>query len=118
MKAAEKSVAKARAAAKQEKRKKTRMLKKASNLSATDLERIAVLKRTGLWDPSTSGPPQPDHMCTRPSTSLGSASSSAMALPAAHAIGLDAERTAAQRRGDDEAGEDSGCDMRDLEDDA
>ena len=117
MKAAQKSVAKARAAAKQEKRKKTRLLKKASNLSATDLEQIAVLKPTGLWDPSTSGPPQPDQMCTRPSTPTGSASSSAIALPAAHAIGHDAGLTAARRSGD-EAGEDSDHDMRDLEDDA
>ncbi len=36
-----------------EKRKKQRLMKKASSLTPDDLERIAVLKRCGLWDPAT-----------------------------------------------------------------
>ena len=34
-----------------ERRKKQRLVKKASGLSSTDLERIAVIKRCGLWQP-------------------------------------------------------------------
>lgn len=34
-----------------ERRKKQRLIKKAAGLSSTDLERIAVLKRCGLWEP-------------------------------------------------------------------
>ena len=35
-----------------ERRKKTRIVKKAAQLSCEDLERIAVLKRVGLWNPA------------------------------------------------------------------
>ena len=48
MKAAQKEVAEARRLARNERRKKQRLLKKAVILSADDLERIAVLKRCGL----------------------------------------------------------------------
>ena len=50
MKAAQKEVAEARRQARNERRKKQRLIKKAANLSAEDLERIAVLKRCGLAD--------------------------------------------------------------------
>lgn len=35
-----------------ERRKKQRLVKKAAGLSSNDLERIAVIKRCGLWDPA------------------------------------------------------------------
>jgi hypothetical protein len=54
-KQAAKCMAKARAEARNEKRKKARLFKKASQLSAGDLERIAILKRSGLWDPNLQG---------------------------------------------------------------
>ena len=47
MKAAQKKVQEARTQAKNERRKKQRLLKKAASLNAEDLERIAVLKRCG-----------------------------------------------------------------------
>ena len=47
-KMARKQVQQARAQAKLEKRKKQRLLRKASTLNVEDLERIAVLKRCGL----------------------------------------------------------------------
>ena len=40
-----------------ERRKKTRIVKKAAQLSCEDLERIAVLKRVGLWNPALAGFP-------------------------------------------------------------
>jgi hypothetical protein len=40
-----------------ERRKKTRIVKKAAQLSCEDLERIAVLKRVGLWNPALAGSP-------------------------------------------------------------
>ena len=52
MKRAVKAMADARAQAKNERRKKARLLKKAATLSPADLERIAILKRCGLWDPN------------------------------------------------------------------
>ena len=39
--------------ARNEKRKKQRLTKKAANLSVEDLERLAVIKRCGLWDPES-----------------------------------------------------------------
>ena len=50
---AQKSVAEARRVARNERRKKQRLVKKAASLSPDDLERIAVLKRCGLHFPST-----------------------------------------------------------------
>ena len=51
VKAAAKLVHQARKQARNEKRKKQRLMKKAANLTPDDLERIAVLKRCGLWQP-------------------------------------------------------------------
>ena len=48
MKSAQKRVSACRAAARNERRKKQRLLKKAAALTAGDLERIATLKRCGL----------------------------------------------------------------------
>jgi hypothetical protein len=53
---------KARNDAKNEKKKRGRLVRKAAGLSVDDLERIAKLKRAGLWDPSygvgvAPGPP-------------------------------------------------------------
>ena len=45
---AKKAITEARAAARNDKRKKARLVRKASALSAADLERIKVLKRCGL----------------------------------------------------------------------
>jgi hypothetical protein len=54
-----KAMAAAKSAQKNERRKKQRLLKKAACLSSEDLERIAVLKRCGLW---TGHPPtQSEH---------------------------------------------------------
>jgi len=52
MKNAKKLEAEAKKLMRNEKRKKQRLMKKASNLTPDDLERIAVLKRCGLWDPA------------------------------------------------------------------
>ena len=51
MQAAARAMAAARRQARNEKRKKQRLVRKAAGLSSQDLERIAVLKRCGLWDP-------------------------------------------------------------------
>ena len=59
MKAAAKALARARADAKNEKRKKARLLKKASQLSMMDLGRIAQLKGMGMWDPAHGLPDVP-----------------------------------------------------------
>ena len=115
MKAAQKAVAKARAAAKQEKRKKTRLLKKASNLSASDLERIAVLKRTGLWDPTLTGPPQPGTASASGSSSSNTGCCTAIALPAPHVQDQATRAPAAICEPDDAAGDDRDSEMHDLE---
>jgi len=52
MKNAKKLEAEAKKMVRNEKRKKQRLMKKASSLTPDDLERIAVLKRCGLWDPA------------------------------------------------------------------
>ena len=46
----------ARQTARNERRKKSRLLKRASGLTPEDLERMAVLKRCGLWDPALQQP--------------------------------------------------------------
>ena len=61
MKEAAKALARARADAKNEKRKKARLLKKASQLSMLDLGRIAQLKHVGMWDPGHGLPDVPGH---------------------------------------------------------
>ena len=52
-KKAAKLMAEARREAKNEKRKKQRLMKKAAGLNSEDLERIAVQKRCGVWGPAT-----------------------------------------------------------------
>jgi hypothetical protein len=59
MKEASKALARARADAKNEKRKKARLMKKASQLTMLDLGRIAQLKNAGLWDPAHGLPDVP-----------------------------------------------------------
>ena len=73
MKEATKAVAAARAVQKNEARKKQRLMKKASQLSSHDLERIAVMKRCGLFDPTT--------MMAVPRSSQSSASNSGTPEP-------------------------------------
>ena len=73
MKEATKAVAAARAVQKNEARKKQRLMKKASSLSPNDLERIAVMKRCGLFDPTT--------MMAVPRSSQSSASNSGTTEP-------------------------------------
>ena len=51
-----KAMAAAKSAQKNERRKKQRLVKKASTLSPEDLERIAVLKRCGLWSADGQSP--------------------------------------------------------------
>ena len=59
VKKAAKLMAEARKSARNEKRKKQRLMKKASSLSTDDLERIATLKRVGLWNPGLGAPADP-----------------------------------------------------------
>ena len=49
---AKKALALKRAEAKLERRRKSRIIKKSATLSADDLERIAVLKRSGIFGPA------------------------------------------------------------------
>ena len=53
VKNAKKLEAEAKKMVRNERRKKQRLMKKASSLTPDDLERIAVLKRCGLWDPAS-----------------------------------------------------------------
>lgn len=59
VKEAAKLVHEARKHARNEKRKKQRLMKKAASLTPEDLERIAVLKRCGLWQPSVDAAEAP-----------------------------------------------------------
>ena len=59
MKEAAKALTRARADARNEKRKKQRLLKKAQSLTMQDLGRIAQLKNAGLWDPAHGLPDVP-----------------------------------------------------------
>jgi len=52
IKRASKLVNDARRAARNERRRKSRLMKKAATLTPEDLERIAVLKRCGLYNPT------------------------------------------------------------------
>ena len=52
IKQASKMVNEARRAARNERRRKSRLMKKAATLTPEDLERIAVLKRCGLYNPT------------------------------------------------------------------
>ena len=58
-KAAATALAHARQEARTERKRRARLVRKASQLSSEDLERIAVLKRTGFWDPSIGDALQP-----------------------------------------------------------
>ena len=116
MKAAQRAVAKARAASKQEKRKKTRLLKKASNLSASDLERIAVLKRTGLWDPTLTAPPQPGAASAGGSSSSATGSCTAIALPAPMTADIKSGVPTASCEQDLTEGDDQESQMHDVDD--
>ena len=82
MQKAQKEVAEARRAARNERRKKQRLVKKAGTLSADDLERIAVLKRCGLG----SRPVAPE--ATAASSAAGSEQPCAAAASAATAGSL------------------------------
>ena len=59
MKLAQKQMGKARAEARNERRKKQRLVRKAATLSTEDLHRMAELKRGGLWDPAAGLPAPP-----------------------------------------------------------
>jgi hypothetical protein len=76
-----KAMAAAKSAQKNERRKKQRLLKKAACLSPEDLERIAVLKRCGLWSTDTPQLPDTQAACisamTKASKDVGASSSSA-----------------------------------------
>ena len=48
----------ARATAKSERRRRARSIKKTATLSATDLDRIAVLKRCRMWNPADDTSPE------------------------------------------------------------
>ena len=80
MQKAMKEVAEARRVAKNERRKKQRLIKKAGHLSAEDLERIAVLKRCGLSHGS-SGSSAPPSTAASTVTARGSERSCAAASP-------------------------------------
>ena len=55
---AQKAMRDARATAKNERRRRARLIKKAATLSAKDLDRIAVLKRCGMWNPADDSSPE------------------------------------------------------------
>jgi len=55
---AQKAMRDARATAKNERRRRARLIKKAATLSAKDLDRIAVLKRCGMWNPADDNSPE------------------------------------------------------------
>jgi hypothetical protein len=76
----------ARNTARNEKKRRARLVKKAAALSCDDLERIAKLKRSGLWDPALPGggasaPAAVDEAAstTTPSPSTSAAASSGTA---------------------------------------
>ena len=79
MKAAQKRVQEAKTQARNERRKKQRLLKKAASLNAEDLERIAVLKRCG-WTRSDDAP---DRNVASGSTSDAGSSASGLTTSAA-----------------------------------
>jgi len=90
-KAAAKSLAQARSQARVERKRRAQLVRKAGQLSAQDLERIAVLKRTGWWDPSSgeaivpaeSDEQQVEHRKKRRTTMEASTRGSASASSAA-----------------------------------
>ena len=83
MKAAAKAVQQAKAKQRNEMRRKQRLMKKAAGLSSGDLERIAVMKRCGLFDPTTMmAVPRTDGVQTEQANTA--ASSSGEAPPPTH----------------------------------
>lgn len=76
-------MADARRNARNEKRKKQRLMKKASSLTAEDLERIAVLKRCGLWNPAETA--VPGEAATSDGDEAGADEPDGAAVPAAAA---------------------------------
>ena len=80
-----KAMAAAKSAQKNERRKKQRLLKKAACLSPEDLERIAVLKRCGLWTGDEPKLPNPKAACMseakEASKDVGASASSASGGP-------------------------------------
>lgn len=106
VKKAMKLVAEARRDVRNEKRRKQRLVKKAASLSSADLQRIAVLKRCGLWDPahglagagSVEAPaseagagPDPAEDDGVSSTTAGSASAPPSAAPSPNGEGAEGE---------------------------
>jgi hypothetical protein len=55
---AQKVMREARATARNERRRRARLIRKAASLSAKDLDRIAVLKRCGMWNPADDDAPE------------------------------------------------------------
>ena len=78
MKAAQKKVQEAKTQAKNERRKKQRLLKKAASLNAEDLERIAVLKRCG-WTKIDDAPDLALASCSASATGSAASRSSTSA---------------------------------------
>ena len=80
-----KAMAAAKSAQKNERRKKQRLLRKAACLSPEDLERIAVLKRCGLWTGEEPKLPNPKAACMsaekEASKDVGASASSASGGP-------------------------------------
>ena len=80
-----KAMAAAKSAQKNERRKKQRLLRKAACLSPEDLERIAVLKRCGLWTGEEPKLPSPKADCMsaakEASKDVGASASSASGGP-------------------------------------
>ena len=72
--------------ARNEKRRRSRLMKKAGSLSVEDLQRISQLKRAGLWDPvfGVAAPSTPTH---GESANASNAVSVPSASPAAAAAG-------------------------------
>ena len=108
-KQASKMLAKARAEARTERKRRARLVRKAGQLSPADLERIAVLKRTGWWDPASG-----DAAIVAPKAS-GSASSKGES-PAAS--GASSSRDGAEPRADASAANNSRAPASDVEQDA
>lgn len=84
MKHAQKALHAARAQARNERRKKQRLVKKAAALTTADLERIAQLKKGGLWDPALGlpAPPLEDGDTEKPKVSSAAASALTGLCPA------------------------------------
>lgn len=84
MKSAQKALHAARAQARNERRKKQRLVKKAAALTMEDLERIAQLKKCGLWDPALGlpAPPLEDGDAEKPAVSSTAASALTGLCPA------------------------------------